>query len=351
MLVHGKPMRAIWSEGPKVCIIDQTRLPFAVEIASLHACTEAAQAIANMQVRGAPLIGATAAWGMALAMASDPSDLNAPAELLKNSRPTAVNLAWAVDRMVEALDRLSLDDRPQAARAMAQAICDEDVACNTAIGRHGLDGLRNGLIPTHRPLHIMTICNAGWLATVDRGTATATIYAARDAGVEVRVTCLETRPRRQGALLTAWELEQEGIEHRIIVDSAAASVLRDDDIDLVIAGTDRTAANGDVCNKIGTYALALGAQAAGVPFWVAAPTSSIDPNVSSGNDIPIEHRSAMEVTHAVDGQGHSTTLTNPGSDVYSPAFDVTPAALVNTLLTEHGPCETKRTAIARVLNR
>jgi methylthioribose-1-phosphate isomerase len=355
MLVDGNPMRTIWpgddASWPMVHIIDQTALPWALKIMDLRTVDHAARAIANMHVRGAPLIGATAAWGMALAMHAKCTDLDGPAGMLNAARPTAVNLGWAVRRMVRLLRPVAPADRKAVAFDAATAICNNDVAANTSLGEAGLDLLRAIHERTGTPVRVMTICNAGWLATVDRGTATAPIYAAQDAGVPVHVTCLETRPRGQGARLTAWELQQQGVEHCIVVDGAAASIVAQGLIDVAIVGTDRTAANGDVCNKIGTYALSLACKDNAVPFWVAAPTSSIDAHAVSGHAIPIEYRSDDEVTHVVSPQGESVAVTNPGSAVVSPAFDVTPARLVTGLLTEHGPCEATRAGILGVLQR
>lgn len=353
MLVEQRPMRTIWPgqapDSPVVHIIDQTALPWAVKIVDLHTADDAMRAIADMQVRGAPLIGATAAWGMALGMHANSDDLAGPAAMLKAARPTAVNLAWAVDRMVSLLAKEPTAERAACAADAARTICDNDVAANIAIGEAGLDLICKIHDRTGKPVRVMTICNAGWLATVDRGTATAPIYAAHDAGIPVHVTCLETRPRSQGARLTAWELQQQGVGHCIVVDGAAASMLAQGRIDIAIVGTDRTAANGDVCNKIGTYALALACKDNDVPFWVAAPTSSIDAAMPSGDGIPIEYRSDDEVTHVVGPDGTSVQVTNPGSEVLSPAFDVTPARLISGLLTEHGACNATNAGLAQVL--
>lgn len=345
-------MRTIWcTQQGVVQIIDQTRLPWTVEVVDVHTVHDAATAIATMQVRGAPLIGATAAWGMALAMAQAPDDLQTPAAMLKAARPTGVNLAWAVDRMCRALRDIEPGARAARAASGAAELCDDDVRVNTRIGLVGLKVLQAIHARTHRSVQLMTICNAGWLATVDRGTAMAPVYAAQDAGLPVEVTCLETRPRCQGGRLTAWELQQQGVPHRIIVDSAAGSVLHSGGIDLIIAGTDRTAANGDVCNKVGTYPLALAAKDNDVPFMIAAPSSSIDLAMDSGDGIEIEYRSIEEVTHLRGPSGTSVAVTNPTSEhIVSPAFDITPARLVSQLLTEHGACQATSEGISGMLD-
>ncbi len=349
MRVDGTPFRTIWlaGDGETVEIIDQTRLPHDFVIARLTSLQDAAAAIATMRVRGAPLIGACAAYGMALAMRRDASDaaLAAARATLIATRPTAVNLRWALDDMGRHLAPLAPGDRPAASYARAAAICDEDVAICRAIGEHGAALIRasweaNGRA---RPVNVMTHCNAGWLATVDLGTATAPIYIAHDEGVPVHVWVDETRPRNQGAALTAWELGGHGVPHTVIVDSAGGHVMQHGLADLLITGTDRTTAAGDVANKIGTYLKALAASDNDVPFYVALPGPTIDWSIADGvRDIPIEERGPEEVTHvtgrAPDGGMITVRLTPDGSPARNFAFDVTPARLVTGLITERGIC-------------
>jgi methylthioribose-1-phosphate isomerase len=347
MKVSGKAQRTIWLEpdGVSVGIIDQTRLPHAFVTLRLTTLTEAAHAIRVMQVRGAPLIGAAAAYGLWLALRADPSDagLQHARVALLATRPTAVNLRWALDRALADLLPLPPTGRAAAAKAFAAALCDEDVAINRAIGEAGLPLLRALATnkPAGRPLNILTHCNAGWLATVDWGTATAPIYLAHDAGLPVHVWVDETRPRNQGASLTAWELLNHGVPHTVIVDNAGGHLMQHGEVDAVIVGTDRTTANGDVCNKIGTYLKALAAHDNGVPFYVAVPSPSIDWTIRDGvRQIPIEERAAGEVTRLTgrqeDGQMATITITPEGSGAANPGFDVTPARLVTGLITERG---------------
>ena len=342
-------MRTIWpsQDGQAIEIIDQTRLPHAFATARLSTLDEAAHAIRAMLVRGAPLIGATAAWGMWLALrhnTSDTSIATAHATLL-STRPTAVNLRWALDRMRAHLLPLPASQRVEAAHRLAAEICDEDVALNRGIAAAGLPLIQ--AIAARKegsaPVHVLTHCNAGWLATVDLGTATAPIYAAHDAGIPIHVWVDETRPRNQGASLTAWELLNHGVLHTVIADNAGGHLMQHGNVDLVIVGTDRTTAAGDVCNKIGTYLKALAAHDNSVPFYVAAPSPSIDWTLHDGvRDIPIEERSARELTHVSgrlpDGSVTTVALLPEGSAAANPAFDVTPARLVTGLITERGVC-------------
>jgi methylthioribose-1-phosphate isomerase len=333
VLVDGVPHRTITlaEDGRSIDVIDQRQLPGRLARVRLGTVEEAARAIREMWVRGAPLIGATAACGLALAAAEDPSDeglARARATLLA-TRPTAINLRWALDEMAAALRDLPPAGRAEAARARAARICEEDVAVCRAIGEHGLDlverARRGGVV------RVLTHCNAGWLATVDWGTALAPIYLAHDRGVRVHVWVSETRPRNQGAL-TAWELGAHGVPHTLLVDNAAGLLLERGEVDLCLVGTDRTTRRGDVVNKIGTYLKALAARAAGVPFYVAAPGSSIDFALERGADVPIEERDGAEVAAA--------------GPVWNPAFDVTPAALVTGLVTERGVCAASEPALA-----
>jgi methylthioribose-1-phosphate isomerase len=313
----------------------------------LTTLAEAAHAIRSMQVRGAPLIGATAAYGLWLALREDASDsaLEAALALLGATRPTAVNLHWALERMRGALASLPPEVRADAAYAEAAAICDEDVALCRAIGENGLPLIAEiaRRKPEGAPVNILTHCNAGWLATVDWGTALAPIYLAHDAGIAVHVWVDETRPRNQGAALTAYELGSHGVPHTVIADNAGGHLMQHGQVDMAIVGTDRTTATGDVANKIGTYLKALAARDNGVPFYVALPSPTIDWGISDGlADIPIEERAAREVTHlsglADDGEVRSVRVVAPGSGAANPAFDVTPARLVSGLITERGVC-------------
>jgi methylthioribose-1-phosphate isomerase len=348
--VKGRPYRTLWpgSDGVSVDIIDQTRLPHEFVVVRLGSADEAAHAIRAMLVRGAPLIGATAAYGMWLALRVDASDagLRAAASSLMATRPTAINLRWAIDRMTAWVAPLPPSERAAAACARAAEICDEDVGINRAIGSAGLQIIRaiaSRKAPGAR-VNVLTHCNAGWLATVDVGTATAPIYAAHDAGLPIHVWVDETRPRNQGASLTAWELLNHGVPHTVISDNAGGHLMQHGEVDMVIVGTDRTTATGDVCNKIGTYLKALAARDNGVPFYVALPSPSIDWRVRDGvHEIPIENRSEREVTHLSgrlpDGSVATVALTPEGSAAANPAFDVTPARLVTGLITERGVAE------------
>jgi methylthioribose-1-phosphate isomerase len=346
MIVSGQPYRTLWpsADGAAVEIIDQTRLPHAFAIARLATLDDAAHAIRAMLVRGAPLIGATAAWGLWLALRADASDtaLNRAHATLLATRPTAVNLRWALDRVRAHVAPLAAPARADAARRLAVEICDEDVALNRGLAAAGLP-LIQSIAAQKKPgerVNILTHCNAGWLATVDVGTATAPIYAAHEAGIPIHVWVDETRPRNQGASLTAWELLNQGVPHTVIVDNAGGHLMQHGQVDLVIVGTDRTTANGDVCNKIGTYLKALAARDNGVPFFAAVPSPSIDWTLRDGRDIPIEERAAAEVSYLTgrlpDGSVATIAVTPDGSPVANPAFDVTPARLVTGLITERG---------------
>ena len=349
MKVDGKPTRTIWpvDRGSAVEIIDQRRLPHQFVTVRLATAEEAARAIREMWVRGAPLIGATAAYGLALAMRADPSDagLAAARALLLATRPTAVNLRWALDEMAAVLEPVAPPSRAEVALMRAGEICDQDVAINSAIGDVGLIIFRDTWQRKGASdrLNVLTHCNAGWLATVDWGTAIAPIYKAFDSGLPIHVWVDETRPRNQGAALTAWELSRHGVPHTVIVDNAGGHLMQRGQVDLCIVGADRVTADGDVCNKIGTYLKALAAQDTGVPFYVAVPSPTIDWTVRDGlAEIPIEERPAAEVTHLAGrtGQGaiESVLLTPEASPAANPAFDVTPARLVSALITERGAC-------------
>ncbi len=349
MLVAGKHLRTIGlgDDGWSVEIIDQTKLPFAFETVRLRTLEDAVRAIAAMQVRGAPLIGATAAYGVCLALRADASGdaLDRACETLMATRPTAVNLGWALDEMAAAVRNLPQGARADAAYARAAAIADEDVAICRAIGGNGLSLIRAvaKLKGDDGPVNILTHCNAGWLATVDYGTALAPIYMAHDAEIPVHVWVDETRPRNQGARLTAWELAGHGVPHTVIVDSAGGHLMQRGKVDLCITGTDRTTGAGDVCNKIGTYLKALAAKDNGVPFYVALPGPTIDWTMSDGADIPIEERDPAEVSgiagRAEDGSVARVDLMPDGSAAANYGFDITPARLITALITERGVCE------------
>ena len=347
MKIDGKPYRTIWvaDDGWSVEIIDQTWLPHKFETLRLTTADQAAHAIKSMQVRGAPLIGATAAYGIALAMRAGASDeaLEKTHAMLLTTRPTAINLRWALDDMRAHLRNRKREERVKAAYERAAEICNEDVATNEAIGRHGLaliekaaKGKKGGQV------NILTHCNAGWLACVDWGTALAPIYMAHDKGIKLHVWVDETRPRNQGASLTAWELGRHGVTHKVIVDNAGGHLMQHGLVDLWIVGTDRTTRNGDVCNKIGTYLKALAAHDNGVPFYVALPHSTIDWTLASDKDIPIEERDPAEVTaiqgRTKDGAITTVSLTPEASSAANYGFDVTPARLVTALVTERGSC-------------
>ena len=339
--------RSIWrnADTGAVEIIDQRWLPHEFLVAKLDSLEEFATAIRDMWVRGAPLIGATAAYGVACQMARDPSDgaLGEAFDTLHATRPTAVNLRWALEDMRSLLSRLPEGDRTEAAFVRADRIADEDVETNRLIGVHGLELIREiaaGKAPGEA-VNILTHCNAGWLATVDWGTATSPMYHAQEAGIPIHVWVDETRPRNQGAQLTAWEMVGAGIPHHLIVDNAGGHLMQHGQVDLVITGTDRTTASGDVCNKIGTYLKALAAQDNGVPFYVALPSSTIDWRVRDGvAEIPIEERAEHEVTHVYgrgdDGKTRFVQISPDGTPGGNPAFDVTPARLVTGLITERG---------------
>ncbi len=345
MKIDGTPYRAIWldQDGWSVRIIDQTKLPWSFEILRLTTLEETAHAIRAMLLRGAPLIGAAAAYGLCLGLRADPgaAALARGAEILLATRPTAVNLAWAIERMRVRLENLPTDRRLAAAYAEAAAIAEEDVAQNAAIGQGGLELVAHAA--AGRRVNILTHCNAGWLATVDWGTALAPIYMAHDHGIDVHVYVDETRPRNQGAALTAWELGKHGVAHTLIADNAGGHLMQRGKVDLVIVGADRVTRAGDVANKIGTYLKALAARDAGVPFWVAVPSSTIDWTIRDGiAAIPIEERAASEVTmvtgRALDGSIATVRLCPKETPAANPAFDVTPARLVSGFITERGRC-------------
>src|SRR5688500_17143906 len=356
MKVDGKHTRTIWVEADQsIGTIDQTLLPHRYATIRLDTVEDAARAIKTMQVRGAPLIGATAAYGMALAARQDSSDaaLERAYAALLATRPTAINLKWALDEMMARLRNRARAERVAAAYQRAQEIADEDVEINAAIGRHGLKLIEDiAAKKSGAPVNVLTHCNAGWLATVDWGTATSPIYQAHDKGIPVHVWVDETRPRNQGASLTAWELGQHGVAHTVIPDNTGGHLMQHREVDIAIVGTDRVTAQGDVANKIGTYLKALAAKDNNVPFYVALPSPTIDFTVMDGvAEIPIEQRGADEVTtmtgRTADGRIESVRIVPDGSNVANYGFDVTPARLITGLITERGVIAATREALAQ----
>jgi methylthioribose-1-phosphate isomerase len=347
MKIDGTPYRSVWvdDDGWAIRIIDQTRLPWSVDFLRLTTLDHAVHAIRAMQVRGAPLIGAVAAYGLCLAVHADPSDaaLASAAAQLVAARPTAVNLAWAVDRMVTRLRPATAFARKSIAYAEAALIADEDVAQCRAIGEHGAQLIEQVARETGRRVNILTHCNAGWLATVDWGTALAPVYCAHERGIGVHVWVDETRPRNQGAALTAWELGRHGVAHTVVADNAGGHLMQHGKVDLVLVGTDRVTRQGDVANKIGTYLKALAAYDNRIPFWVALPSTTIDWSLRDGlAEIEIEERAATELTtvtgRAMDGDIMTVRVVPKDSPAANPAFDVTPARLVTGFVTERGRC-------------
>jgi methylthioribose-1-phosphate isomerase len=358
MKIDGVAYRSVWvdaDDGWSVHIFDQTRLPWELAILRLTTAAQARHAIAAMQVRGAPLIGAVAAYGLCLALRADAATeaMERDAAALAAARPTAVNLRWAVQRMLGVLRPIAPARRLALAYEEAGRIADEDAAQCEAIGRHGVGLIAEAAARTGRRVNVLTHCNAGWLATVDWGTALAPIYMAFERGIDVHVWVDETRPRNQGAALTAWELASHGVAHTVIADNAGGHLMQHGKVDLVIVGADRVTRNGDVANKIGTYLKALAAQDNGVPFWVALPSTTIDWTVADGRGIPIEQRGAEEVTditgRTADGRIETVRITT--SNAANPAFDVTPARLVTGLITERGRCSANAAGLASLFGQ
>jgi methylthioribose-1-phosphate isomerase len=360
MNINGTHYRTIWCHADlgDVTIIDQTRLPFEFKTVELRTVSDARTAIRDMLVRGAPLVGATAAYGIALAMREDPGDahLQAASEQLFAARPTAVNLGWALQQQKAALAGLPPAERAARAYQLAAQICDEDVGCCAAIGQHGMALIEE--VAAQKPgqaVNILTHCNAGWLATVDWGTALSPIYKAFDAGIPVHVWVDETRPRNQGAYLTAYELGQHGVPHTVIVDNAGGHLMQHGLVDMCFVGTDRTTRAGDVCNKIGTYLKALAAHDNNIPFYVCAPSPSIDFSITDGlRDIPIEERSPREVSHipgrSASGRLEQVDILPPGSAARNDAFDVTPHRYISALVTERGVVAADEQAICELFD-
>ena len=358
MKIAGRPTRTIWPRADEaVEVIDQTKLPHEFATATLRTAEDCAQAIKTMLVRGAPLIGATAAYGVAFAMRAEPSSkaLIRALDLLQATRPTAVNLRWALKRMAGVLRDASHGERFALAWKEAAAICDEDVEVCRSIGEYGLKLLHEAAAKKNGPLDILTHCNAGWLACVDWGTALAPVYMAHDAGMDVHVWVDETRPRNQGASLTAYELGAHGVPHTIIADNAGGHYMQTGRVDLCIVGADRVTRNGDAANKIGTYLKALAAKDNAVPFYVALPSSSIDWTLASGAEIPIEERSADEVLkmsgRLPSGAVATVEIAAPGSPAANPGFDVTPARLITAFITERGICPASEAGLQGLFGR
>ena len=356
--------RTIWQASlaekqvyPDIEVLDQTCLPHQVRSVRLSSLDDACRAIATMIVRGAPLIGATTAYGMALAMRDDSSDdmIHQAAQALFKTRPTAVNLQWALNQMKPTLLSLPTQERVEWAYQKASEICDDDVAMCSAIGEHGLTLFREAYqakvdAGKEGPLNVLTHCNAGWLGTIEWGTATSPIYKAHQAGIPIHVWVDETRPRNQGAHLTAWELAFHGVPHTLIVDNAGGHLMQHGQVDVCIVGSDRTTANGDVCNKIGTYLKALAAFDNQLPFYVALPSSTLDFTLKSGKDIPIEERAEHEVTHmrgrTSEGELIDVRIAPQGCKAVNLGFDVTPARYVTRLITERGICPASTEGLA-----
>jgi methylthioribose-1-phosphate isomerase len=357
MKINGIPYRSIWVDPDdhwSVRIFDQTKLPWSLEVLRLTTRDEGAHAIRSMQTRGAPLIGAVAAYSLCLALRADSSTeaMERDAQLLNATRPTAVNLHWALERMLTRLRNTPPLERVAVGYAEAALIADEDVEQNAAIGRHGMELIQD-LARADRKVNVLTHCNAGWLATVDWGTALAPIYAAHDSGIDLHVWVDETRPRNQGAALTAWELGKHGVPHTVIADNAGGHFMQHGMVDLIIVGADRVSRRGDAANKIGTYLKALSAKDNSVPFWVAVPSSTIDWTVSDGvREIPIEERAAAEVSDLTgrlpDGSIATVRVIADGSAAANPAFDVTPSRLVTGLITERGRSEATEEGLLRL---
>lgn len=352
MKVEGRWRRTIElaEDRASVHVLDQARLPFEIRWLHLRELADVARAIRDMHIRGAPLIGATAAYGVAIALRHDPKSLDDACKVLAATRPTAVNLKWALDEMTRKVIDVPVSERADVAFAAAAKICDDDVATCEAIGKHGLELIRAAAKRVgNRPVRVLTHCNAGWLATVDWGTALAPVYKAYEADIPVHVWVDETRPRNQG-LLTAWELAQHGVAHTVIADNSGGHLMQHGQVDLCIVGTDRTTRSGDVCNKIGTYLKALAAHDNGVPFYAAVPSPSIDWTIDEGRDIPIEERSGDEVRfisgHDEAGRPARVQIVATSSAVANPAFDVTPRRYMSGLITERGVAEASRAGLA-----
>ena len=356
MKVNGKSYKTLWVENNVVKIIDQTKLPFEFKIIELGDLKSFCEAISFMRVRGAPLIGVTAAFGMAISLSKDPSDINieeSHKELL-STRPTAVNLKWAIDIVKDECIKIDLKLRPRKALKIAKNILKSDLASCKAIGKHGSKVIEKIYQKKKKVVNILTHCNAGWLAAIDWGTALAPIFMAKKKKIPMHIWVDETRPRNQGAL-TSWELYNEKIPNTVIVDNAGGHLMKNGLVDLCIVGSDRTTINGDVCNKIGTYLKALAAFDNKIPFYVALPSSTIDSNMKTNkNNIQIEERSSTEISHIKSLENNEVKnirIFPKEVKTYNPAFDVTPSKMVTGLITEHGLCNAKRSEIIKILKK
>ena len=355
MLVEGKGYKTLWLEKETVKIIDQTKLPFQFKTIKLKKLNDFCEAISSMKVRGAPLIGVTGAFGMAISMKEDPSDsnINKSYNKLLSTRPTAVNLRWSLDIIKKKLIRIDVLDRAKKAIEYAKDISDSDQRACELIGEYGCEIINNIFKRKKRVINILTHCNAGWLAAIDWGTALAPIYKAARKKIPIHVWVDETRPRNQGALLTAWELKNEKIPYTIIVDNAGGHLMHEGKVDLCIVGSDRTAINGDVGNKIGTYLKALAAYDNKIPFYVALPSSTIDLKLNSGvGRIPIEERPTKELSHMYSFSNNKlkeNLIYFKGANIFNPAFDVTPAKYITKLITEYGVCKASKKEILKNL--
>ncbi|MBS91542.1 MAG: S-methyl-5-thioribose-1-phosphate isomerase [Rickettsiales bacterium] len=354
MKVKDKKFSSIWLEKGKIKIIDQTKLPFKFKIESLNSLNDFCLAIKNMKVRGAPLIGVTAAYALAFEIQRNSSNENIRSVIKKilKTRPTAVNLRWALETLKNEVMQFNLSKRPKKAMQIAEKIRQEDINNCKKIGEFGYKILREIYKKSRKRINILTHCNAGWLATVDWGTALSPIFYANKKGIPLHIWVDETRPRNQGALLTAWELKNEKIPYTVIVDNAGGHLMQNGDVDLCLVGSDRTTINGDVCNKIGTYLKAISAYENKIPFYVALPTSTIDRKIKNGKDIPIETRSGKELSKMLFGKSKSFEegeIYFKGTNTLNPAFDVTPSKFISKIITENGICEAKRNSIKKIL--
>ena len=357
MKIEGKEYRTIWFENNVVKIIDQTKLPHKFIIRNLKTLEDAVNAIKIMQVRGAPLIGATAAYGIVLAIKenNDLEFIKKSSEKLVNARPTAINLQWAVHRMNNKLSFVNPDDLFDVALKEAEEICNEDINFCKDIGLNGLKIIEEIYKKKNKTINILTHCNAGWLATINWGTATSPIYHASKKGIPVHIWVDETRPRNQGANLTSFELNEENIPNTIITDNAGGILMQRGEVDICIVGTDRTLSTGDVCNKIGTYLKALAAYDNNIPFYVALPSSTIDWEIKNYNEIPIEERNSEELSH-IEGKDDKNNINKvliypEKSKCMNLAFDITPAKYVTGLITEKGVCEASTVGLKQMFKR
>ena len=354
MKVKNKKFSTIWVENRVVKIIDQTKLPFKFKVEKLQSLNDFCKAIKDMKVRGAPLIGVTAAFGFAKSIEQNSSTINIKKcyDKLLKTRPTAINLKWALDTIKEKLLKTTPNKRASLAIKLANLIRDDDIKSCKKIGHNGLKIIEKIYKKKKKPINILTHCNAGWLATVDYGTALSPIFYAHQAKIPLHIWVDETRPRNQGALLTSWELKNEKIPHTVIVDNAGGHLMQKGKVDLCLVGSDRTAMNGDVCNKIGTYLKAISAHENNIPFYVALPTSTIDRNLKKGSDIPIETRDGKELSNLIFEKSKKLLtgrIYKNKTKTFNPAFDVTPSKFITALITENGICKANCSSIKKKL--